>query len=68
MIYDLIEDLKAGWIDSLIVQNPFKMGYESTKAVALKAAIAAMRAFLIKGLPCASGGHTLAVITLGGTT
>ncbi len=32
----LVQDLKAGWIDSLIVQNPFKMGYESTKAVLLK--------------------------------
>lgn len=32
----LIEDLKSGWIDSLVVQNPFKMGYESTKAIALK--------------------------------
>ncbi len=31
----LVADLKAGWIDSLIVQNPFKMGYESTRAVAL---------------------------------
>jgi ribose transport system substrate-binding protein len=25
----LIEDLKAGVIDSLVIQNPFKMGYES---------------------------------------
>ncbi len=31
----LVADLEAGWIDSLIVQNPFKMGYESTRAVAL---------------------------------
>ncbi|HSB15464.1 MAG TPA: substrate-binding domain-containing protein [Bryobacteraceae bacterium] len=29
----LIADLKAGWFDSLVVQNPFKMGYESTRAV-----------------------------------
>ena len=29
----LIADLKTGWIDSLVVQNPFKMGYESTRAV-----------------------------------
>lgn len=32
----LIADLRDGWIDSLIVQDPFRMGYEATKAVALK--------------------------------
>ncbi len=32
---ELIEELKAGTIDSIVVQDPFKMGYESTKAVAL---------------------------------
>ena len=32
----LIKDMKDGWIDSLVVQNPFKMGYESTKAVLMK--------------------------------
>lgn len=32
----LIDDLKNGWIDSLILQDPFKMGYESVKALALK--------------------------------
>lgn len=32
----LVEDLKAGWIDSLLVQNPFRMGYEATRAVGLK--------------------------------
>lgn len=31
----LIEDMRAGWIDSLVVQNPFRMGYESTRAVGL---------------------------------
>jgi len=31
----LIEDLRAGWIDALVVQNPFKMGYESTRAIGL---------------------------------
>jgi len=31
----LVEDLRAGWIDSLVVQNPFKMGYESARAVGL---------------------------------
>ena len=29
----LIEALKAGVIDSLVVQNPYKMGYEGVKAV-----------------------------------
>jgi ribose transport system substrate-binding protein len=32
----LIADLKGGSIDSIVVQNPFKMGYESTKAVIAK--------------------------------
>ncbi|MBK9171161.1 MAG: substrate-binding domain-containing protein [Bryobacterales bacterium] len=31
----LVADLKEGWIDSLIVQNPFRMGYESTRAIGL---------------------------------
>ena len=30
----LVADCRAGWIDSLVVQNPFKMGYESTRAIA----------------------------------
>jgi ribose transport system substrate-binding protein len=32
----LINDLRDGWIDSLVVQNPFKMGYEAVRAVGLK--------------------------------
>jgi len=28
----LIDDLKAGIIDSLVIQDPFRMGYEATKA------------------------------------
>ena len=32
----LLDGLKAGQIDALVVQNPFKMGYEGVKAVALK--------------------------------
>lgn len=32
----LLDDLKAGVIDSLVVQHPFKMGYESVKAALLK--------------------------------
>ena len=32
----LIDDLKSGLIDSLIVQDPFKMGYESIKSAVLK--------------------------------
>ncbi|MCW5980331.1 MAG: substrate-binding domain-containing protein [Bryobacteraceae bacterium] len=31
----LVADMKAGWIDSFVVQNPFKMGYESTRAIGL---------------------------------
>ncbi len=31
----LLADLRAGWIDALVVQNPFRMGYESTRAVGL---------------------------------
>lgn len=30
----LIKDLEQGWIDSLVVQDPFRMGYESVKAIA----------------------------------
>ena len=33
---NLVEDLRAGVIDALVVQNPFKMGYESTRAIGLK--------------------------------
>ena len=32
----LVKDLESGWIDSIVVQNPFKMGYEATKAVLMK--------------------------------
>ena len=31
----LVNDLRDGWIDSLVVQNPFRMGYESTRAIGL---------------------------------
>jgi ribose transport system substrate-binding protein len=31
----LVNGLKAGRIDSLVVQNPYKMGYEGVKAVAM---------------------------------
>ena len=30
---NLVEDLKAGAIDSLVLQNPYKMGYEAVKAM-----------------------------------
>jgi ribose transport system substrate-binding protein len=30
---NLIDDLKAGAIDSLVLQDPFKMGYEGVKAI-----------------------------------
>jgi ribose transport system substrate-binding protein len=29
----LVKDCRDGWIDSLIVQNPFRMGYEATRAI-----------------------------------
>ena len=32
----LVDDLRHRFIDALLVQDPFKMGYESTKAVAMK--------------------------------
>lgn len=32
----LIADAREGWIDSFILQNPFRMGYESTRAIGLK--------------------------------
>jgi ribose transport system substrate-binding protein len=32
----LVNDLKEGWIDALVVQNPFQMGYEAVRAIALK--------------------------------
>ncbi len=34
----LLADLRAGVIDSIVVQNPFRMGYESTRAVGLRLA------------------------------
>jgi ribose transport system substrate-binding protein len=32
----LIGELREGVIDSIVVQNPFRMGYESTRAIGLK--------------------------------
>lgn len=32
----LVADLKEGWIDALIVQDPFRMGYESVRGLVLK--------------------------------
>ncbi len=34
----LLDDLRGGTIDSIVVQNPFKMGYESGKAIGMKLA------------------------------
>ncbi len=31
-----VADMKAGWIQALVVQNPFRMGYESTRAIGVK--------------------------------
>ena len=33
---NLVEDLKAGAIDSLVLQNPYKMGYEAVRAMVAK--------------------------------
>ena len=33
---NLIDDLKAGAIDALVLQNPFKMGYEAVKGMVAK--------------------------------
>lgn len=35
---ELVEGLQSGTVDSLIVQNPFRMGYETVKSLARKAA------------------------------
>ena len=32
----LVNDLREGWIDALVVQDPLRMGYESVNAIALK--------------------------------
>jgi len=32
----LITDLKDGWIDSLVLQDPYRMGYDSVKAITSK--------------------------------
>lgn len=34
----LVTDLKDGWIDALILQDPFRMGYDSVKAITDKRA------------------------------
>lgn len=34
----LVDDLRQGYIDALVVQNPFAMGYESTRAICRKLA------------------------------
>jgi len=32
----LVADLKEGWIDALVIQDPFRMGYEAVRGIALK--------------------------------
>lgn len=34
----LVGDLKEGWIDSLVLQDPYRMGYEAVKAITEKLA------------------------------
>lgn len=29
----LLADMQSGWIDSIVVQDPFRMGYEATRAI-----------------------------------
>lgn len=31
-----VAELRAGWIQAMVAQNPFRMGYESTKAIGMK--------------------------------
>jgi ribose transport system substrate-binding protein len=31
-----VADMKAGWIQAMVAQNPFRMGYESTRAIGMK--------------------------------
>jgi len=31
-----VTDLRAGWIDSLVLQDPYRMGYDSVKAITTK--------------------------------
>ena len=33
---ELVADLRAGYIDSIVVQNPFRMGYEAVRAIGQK--------------------------------
>jgi ribose transport system substrate-binding protein len=33
---NLIEDLRAGALDSLVLQNPYRMGYEGVKTIVEK--------------------------------
>lgn len=46
----LIQDCRDGWIDSLVVQNPFKMGYESTRAILAKLAGQPVEAHIDSGV------------------
>lgn len=45
----MVADMRAGWIDSLVLQNPFRMGYESTRAIGLKLAGAPVPALVDSG-------------------
>jgi ribose transport system substrate-binding protein len=33
---ELVADLRVGYIDSIVVQNPFRMGYEAVRSIGLK--------------------------------
>ena len=45
----LVGDLREGWIDSLVVQDPFRMGYESVRAIGEKRAGRDVRAEVDSG-------------------
>jgi ribose transport system substrate-binding protein len=33
---ELVDNVKAGWIDALVVQNPFEMGYQAVRSIVTK--------------------------------
>ena len=45
----LVADVREGWIDALIVQDPFRMGYESVRAIGEKKAGRSVAAELDSG-------------------
>jgi ribose transport system substrate-binding protein len=52
----LVDDLREGWIDSLVIQNPFRMGYDSVKGIAAKLGGAAAPADVDTGVTLVRSG------------